>query len=160
MFSITKIPQPFRAILITAMALLVVTSVVCFIVQGTNFGIETAVTGAFSVALLYVYVVWYTRVMMCADAQIKGAEEEKAQEIAQNSAVKLQIGSLVRFLILSAFLIISIVVFHFDVIAAMIGVTVMFLPLSIVPLFVKSSPSEPAHAGTETENSSEVEKQC
>lgn len=155
-----KIPQPFRAILIAAIILLVATSAVCFVTQGERFGTETAVTGAFSVALLYVYVVWYSRVMMCADAQTKDADEGKIQEIAQQSAIRLQIGSLVRLFALSAFLIIAIVVFHFDVIAAIIGVTVMFLPLFIVPLFVKPSPSGPAQAGKPAENSSEVEKQC
>ncbi|MBR4984642.1 MAG: hypothetical protein IKY83_02740 [Proteobacteria bacterium] len=157
----SKIPQPFFAILITASALLVVVSVASILIAGSRFGIETAITGAFSVALLYVYVVWYTRVMMRADAQIARATEEEAQEIAQQSAIRLQIGSLVRFFILSVFLIVSIVVFNFDAIADMIGVTVMFLPLSIVPLFVKSSSSDqPESSSPEDEDSSEVEKQC
>ncbi|MBO4351611.1 MAG: hypothetical protein J6A01_11800 [Proteobacteria bacterium] len=59
------------------------------------------------------------------------------KEVATNAALKIQVGSTVKTLILAAFLVVLILVFKFDPFAALIGVSVMYIPLYTVPLFVK-----------------------
>lgn len=131
------IPKPFRISLIVSAILVLTVSIIAGIVKNIGFGIETAVTGFFSVALLGVYVVCVGWIM----ADVKSAMKDGPNETAANAAVsRIMVMSLIRLFILAAVLIICVAVLHFSVYAAIIGVSGVYLPLLIVPHFVKSEP--------------------
>ena len=130
-----KIPKTFRVCIIVSLILVIAVFGVVYALFDSTFAVQTANISIFSFALLCVYVVWASRVSM----QVKMQAERKGdiKEAASNSALMLQIGSLVKTLILAAFLVFVIVVLKFSPIAALIGVSVIYIPLYTVPLFVK-----------------------
>ena len=131
------IPKPFRVSLIVSAILVLMVSIIAGIVKNFGFGVETAITGFFSVALLGVYVVCVGGIM----ADVRSAMTDGPNEAAANAAVsRIMVMSLIRLLILAAVLIICVAVLHFSVYAAIIGVSGVYLPLLIVPHFVKSDP--------------------
>ena len=130
-----KIPKTFQVCVIVSLILVfTVFGVVSWIFDST-FALQTAIISIFSFALLCVYVVWASRVSM--HVKMQAEQNGDMKELASNAALKIQVGSLVKTLILAAFLVISIIVFKFTPVAALIGVSVMYIPLYTVPLFVK-----------------------
>ena len=135
-----EIPKTFRVVVIVTIILLIPVSLAVGYWQNPLMGIQTAITGFFSVTLFGSYVVWSGRVMLSAKNMMQDSKDKA--EIASNAAMRIQIGSMVKFLVLSAVLILLIVAFDFDVIAAIIGVSVIYVPIAVVPLFFKSEPAE------------------
>ena len=138
--------------MIVSCALVCLSAVIGGFVKNPLFGFQTAIIGGFSVALLCAYVVWIGGVT----AQIKSREQgDDAQNAASAAVMKIQLASLVKLLLLSAFIVVAVVVFHFHVVAAFVGVAGIYAPLAIVPLFVKSeAPGLPR--GVEASRDSEV----
>lgn len=134
-----EIPKQLRASALTAVFLFVVVSIVASFVKNLTFGVQTAIAGGFSVILFCGYVIWTGRVMLSTKNMMQDAEEKK--EIASNALLQIQIGSLVKFLALSVVIVVLVIAFDFDVIAAIIGVSVIYAPLAIVPMFVKPEPA-------------------
>ena len=125
------IPKIFRVSLFASLILVSVLSVVAGFVENPRFGVETAITGGFSVALLCVYVVCVGRVMV----RVKDAMKDGPDETAATSAVsRILVLSFVKLILLAVVLILCVAVFKFDVIAAIIGVSGVYPPLIIVSL--------------------------
>ena len=131
---LSQVPPVFKASAATSACLVTVAAMVAGYVKDCVFGLQTAIAGGFSVALLCAYVVWVSAVMARAKAHVQA---DKGGEYAASVGAKIQVASLVKLFVLASVLVILIVVFHFDVIAAIIGVSGIYLPLAIVPLFVK-----------------------
>lgn len=139
----SEIPKVFRLSMICAICLEIVLSLGAGIVKNAWFGVQTAIMGGFSVALLCVYVVWVGRLMGHTKAQIESAETDKDKEnVATGMANRIQIASLLKMFVLAGFIIFCVLVFRVDIIAAILGVSVIYVPLFVVPLFVKSEPAE------------------
>lgn len=147
-----QIPRVFRISVIVSCALVCLSAIVGGVIKNPIFGVQTAIIGGFSVALLCAYVVWIGGVT----AQVKSQEQgEDAKNAASAAVVKIQVASLVKLLLLSAFIVVAVVLFHFHVVAAIVGVAGIYAPLAIVPLFVKSeAPGLPR--GVEASRDSEV----
>ena len=77
------IPKPFRGSLIVSAILVLMVSIIAGMVKNIGFGVETATTGFFSVALLGVYVVCVGGVM----ADVRSAMTDGPNEAAANAAV-------------------------------------------------------------------------
>ncbi len=135
-----EIPKQLRASAMAAIILFVVVSIIAGFVKNPAFGVQTAIAGGFSVILFCGYVIWTGRVMLSTKNMMQDAEEKK--EIASSALLRIQIGSLVKFLALSVVIVVLVVAFNFDVIATIIGVSVIYAPLAIVPLFVKPDPEQ------------------
>ena len=152
----TEIPKAFRVSLIVSLILVLVVAVFAGIIKDFRFGIQTAITGGFSVTLLGVYVICVGATM----AGVKSAMADGPNEAAANAAVmRIMVMSLVRLFILAAVLIICVVFLHFSVYAAIIGVSGVYLPLLVVPHFVKSEPDESAcDESVCNEEAGEIEK--
>lgn len=141
------IPKVFRVNVICALILEVLASFVGGMLKNVAFGFETAIIGGFSVALLCVYVVWVGRMVVRTKAMVESAAtDEEKDSAASGQAMKIQVGSLLKLLVLSAFLVICIVVFKMDVIAALVGVSIVYVPQYVVPFFVKSEPVDAVKA--------------
>ena len=137
------IPKVFRISVICALVLEILASFVCGIIKDVGFGVQTAFIGGFSVALLCVYVVWVGSVVVRTKTMVESATtKEEKDSAASGQAMKIQLGSLLKLLVLSLFLVICIVVFKMDVIAAIVGVSIIYVPQYVVPLFVKSEPED------------------
>jgi hypothetical protein len=68
--------------------------------------------------------------------------QDGPNEAAATAGVsRIMVLSLVRLFILAAVLVLCIVGLHFNVYAAIVGVSGVYLPLLIVPLLVKSDPA-------------------
>lgn len=130
-----KIPKTFQVCVIVSLILVFAVFAVVSWFFDPTFALQTAIISVFSFALLCVYVVWASRVSM--HVKMQAEQNGDMKELASNAALKIQVGSLVKTLILAAFLVISIIVFKFTPVAALIGVSVMYIPLYTVPLFVK-----------------------
>ena len=125
-----NIPKGFRVALLASVGLVILASIVAGIIIGVRFGVESAITGGFSVALLCVYVVQYGRIL----AGVREASKDGPNEAAATTAAsRLMVLSLVRLLLFAAALIVCVVVFKFDVRAAIVGVTGVYLPLLVLP---------------------------
>ena len=86
-------------------------------------------------------------------AGVKSAMKDGPNETAANAAVsRIMVMSLIRLFLLAAILIICVVVLHFSVYAAIIGVSGVYLPLLIVPHFVKSESDEPVQNDSNNES--------
>ena len=151
-----QIPRTLRVSLIVSFFLLIASIIASGFVKNFTFGLQTGICGGFSVALLCAYVVWTSRVL--ASARTEMATSEKKEAVATSAATKLQLGSLVKFLVLSAILIVLVAVFKLSPVAAIIGVSDIYLPLAIVPLFVKSAPVQDEKKPES--DTSEVKEQC
>lgn len=138
--------------MIVSCALVCLSSLIGGFVKNPLFGVQTAIIGGFSVALLCAYVVWIGSVTAQVKSQGQG---EDAKNAANAAVMKIQVASLVKLLLLSAFIVVAVVLFHFHVVAAIVGVVGIYAPLTIVPLFVKSeAPGLPR--GVEASRDSEV----
>ncbi len=135
-----KIPKTFQACIIASLILVIAACTVAEMIFDPIFTLQTAIISIFSFALLCAYVVWASRISMHVKMQAEKNGDMK--ELASSAAVKIQLGSLVKTLIIAAFLVTMIMVFKFDVKAALIGVSVIYIPLYTVPLFVKPASEE------------------
>ena len=130
-----KIPKTFQVCVIVSLVLVFAVYLVVSLIFDSTFAIQTAIISIFSFALLCVYVVWASRVSM--HVKMQAEQNGDMKDVATSAALKIQVGSTVKTLILAAFLVVLILVFKFDPFAALIGVSVMYIPLYTVPLFVK-----------------------
>ncbi|MBO5753097.1 MAG: hypothetical protein J6S69_05300 [Proteobacteria bacterium] len=139
----SEIPKMFRVQAIVAFCLLFGLSMGAGILKNAEFGGQTALMGGFSVALLCVYVVWVGRLMGRIKTQIEKAETDKdKEELATGAANKIHIASFIKLLALSGFVVFCVLVFKADILAAILGLSVNYLALLIVSLFVKSEPAD------------------
>lgn len=130
-----KIPRVFRACVIVSLIIAIAACLVGWMIFDPTFALQTAIISNFSFALLCVYVVWASRISM--HVKMQAEQNGDMKEVATNAALKIQVGSIIKTLILAAFLVVLIIVFKFSPIAALIGVSVMYIPLYTVPLFIK-----------------------
>ena len=142
----SNIPKTFQICTITAIILVVVVSLAACFIKNIIFGLHTGIAGIISVALLCVYVVYVAKLM--ADAK-SAATDETSETLAVSIANRIQVASLIKLFLLAAILVVLIVAFKFDVIAVAIGVSAMYLPLLVVPHFVKSTDCETKPEGSE-----------
>ncbi len=150
---IKEIPRTFKACIITALILYIIVIIGCGLGQNWPFAGECALVGGFSIAILCAYVVWTASVIVREKSHMLSDDKEIAEEAATRTGRKIQMASLLRTFILAIFLVICVAVFHINVIAAIIGVSITVVSMAVVPLFVKTEPA------TETPENSEVEKQ-
>jgi hypothetical protein len=131
-----NVPKTLQVSTITALILAVIASIAACIFKNIFFGLQTGITGIISVALLCVYVVYVAKTM--ADAK-SAMTPETSETLAVSVANRIQVASLVKLFILAGIIVTLVVAFKFDVIAVAIGVSAMYLPLLVVPFFVKST---------------------
>lgn len=139
---IQEIPKTFKACLITSAALLIIAPVASGFVRDWGFAGQCAVVGGFSVAILCLYVVWTVSVIVREKSHMCSKDKDIAEDAGSRAARTIQIGSLVKTFCLAIFLILSVVVFHIDGLAAIIGVSITVIPMAVVPLFVKPEPDQ------------------
>lgn len=132
----SEIPKTFRITICVAVALVLVATLGSFAWKNAAFAAQVAITGGFSIALLAAYVIWVRGVRVTADRKIR--ESGQDEDVASAAVLRIQVASFLKLVVLAAFLIVLVAVFHFDVISSFIGVTVIYLPMIFVPLFVKS----------------------
>ena len=144
----SDIPRTLQVTSIAAVILAIVSSAVACAVKNVDFGLQTGITGIISVALLCAYVVYVAKVMAGAKAAMP---PDGSETLAVSVANRIQVASLVKLFILAGCLVLLVVAFKFDVIAVAIGVSAMYLPLLVVPFFVK-----PSENGAESEHSEGV----
>ena len=150
-----KIPRTFRACIIVSLGLMLAVCAVVAVLADPGFAVQTAILSVFSFALLCAYVVWASSVSM--HVKMQAEQNGDIKEIASGAATKIQVGSLVKTLILAAFLVVMVAVFRFNPYAALIGVSIIYIPLYTVPLFVKPvSDNEKSH--TESIENAKVEQ--
>ncbi len=144
----SDIPRTLKVTSIAAIILAIVAAIVCCAVKNIDFGLQTGMTGIISVALLCAYVVYVAKVMAGAKSAMP---PEGSETLAVSVANRIQVASLLKLFILAVILVVLVVAFRFDVIAVAIGVSAMYLPLLVVPFFVK-----PTESVTESEHSEGV----
>lgn len=144
------IPKTFRVSVVAAVGLLACLSIVTFMTQSADFALQTSVVGIFSITLLCVYVVYISlmmRRMRCATPDME------PQKRATTIANRIQIASLIKMFILATVLIGLVVGLKFNAFASILGVSVIYLPLLIVPFFVKFSTSDDPDSPPPTDDS-------
>ena len=119
--------------MIAAVVFVFIASGIAVGLRGYDFGLQTAITGIISVALLCVYVVYVARVMADAKSAADGASEDVAVSVAH----RIQIASLIRLFVVAVVCVLLIIVLKFDVWAVIAGVSAIYAPMLIVPNFVK-----------------------
>ena len=147
-----EMPRQFKMCAYVSLALLIVVILVVGFVKDWAFAGECAIVGGFSVAILCAYVVWTASVIVREKSHMQSDDREIAEEAGTRTVRKIQIGSFVKTFILAVFLIICVVLFHINAIAAIIGVSVSIVPMIAVPLFVKPEPEETDPEDSEVEN--------
>ena len=92
-------------------------------------------------------------------AGLKTSMKDGPNEAAATAGVsRIMILSLVRLFLLAAVLVLCIVGLHFNVYAAIVGVSGVYLPLMIVPLLVKSEPAEETQSNPVESDITKVEE--
>ena len=149
-----NIPKTFRACIVVSLCLVIVACVAVWICADATFALQTAIMSVFSFALLCAYVVWASRISL--HVKMQAEENGDIKETATAAATKIQLGSLAKTLILAGFIVLMIVGFKFSVYAALIGVSIIYIPLYTVPLFVKPASDDNA-PDAETPDNAKVE---
>lgn len=127
-----SVPRPLRGALVVSTALVAISAILAMILGNFRLGIETAITGGFSVALLCVYVVYYGNIM----AGVEDAVKKNPKDDAPSAAVsKIMLLSFARLIVFAALLCVCVAVFDFSIYAAVIGVSAVYLPMLLAPLF-------------------------
>ena len=129
-----QIPLVFRACILVSVGVLIVGAGIAGCVKDAWFGVQTAVVGGFSVALLCAHVVWTSTLIERHKGEL---ERDKTGDVATSIQMRIQIASLVKLFGIAAILILFVVGFHFNAWTAVIGVTATYLPIAVVPLFFK-----------------------
>lgn len=142
----SKIPTVLKSILVASAIAVALLSAAASIAKTPVFGLQTLITGGFSVALLGVYVVWVSIAMAQAESEFQKNPDSDA---ASSANIKIQLASLLRLILLASILVLCILVFKFDVIAAILGVSGVYIPLFIVPFFYKSDKSNNKNSNSE-----------
>lgn len=149
---IQEIPRTFKVCLIVSAILAVIAPITAGFVRDWAFAGQCATVGGFSVAILCLYVVWVAAVTMREKSRMCSQDREIAEEAGCKVVRLIQIGSILRTFCLAIFLILCIVLFRIDGIAAIIGVSVTIVPMAVVPIFVKPEPDPQIPETSEVEN--------
>lgn len=107
--------------------------VASYFLAGPAFGRDTAIFGMISIAIMGSAVLLFSRIFERAKEMNK---DEETEDAAQFMVTRVLIISLLKLTFLALSFIALVVFLRLDARAGLIGVTVIYLPLLIVPLFL------------------------
>lgn len=137
----------FKTSLYISIVLCLAAVLASYFLVSPEFGRDTAIFGVISIAIMGGAVLSFSRVFERAKEMNVGNDGEEG---AHFMVTRVLIISLLKLTFLALSFIALIVFFRLDARAGLIGVTVIYLPLLIVPLFFK-----PASKSTDSANDGE-----
>lgn len=134
---LTDTPRVFRCELIVGIVFSFLFVIGGWLWKDKPFAMDVAISSGISVALFFAYVLWIGRLIGRAKPQL---DSDETGDTATRVATQIQVASVVKLFLYAGILILLILVFRFQPLAVIFGVSSMYLANIVVPLF-----SNPRH---------------